>query len=71
MTLSGCTFAITTSSSDIDVQISGAGTYAEIVGCQFNGKDIKSIPGSAALYISDGATLDLNGGGMKYYTTAL
>jgi len=71
MTLTGCSFAITTTSSDIDVQISGAGTYAEIIGCEFNGKDINSVPGSTALYISGGATLDLNGSGMKYYDTAL
>ncbi len=71
MTLTGCSFAIATGSSDVDVQISGAGAYAEIIGCEFNGKDINSVPGSVALYISDGATLDLNGGGMKYYTTAL
>ncbi len=71
MTLSACTFAITTTSSDIDIQISGAGTYAEIIGCQFNGKDVVSTPGATALHISDGATLDINGGGMKNYTTAL
>ncbi len=71
MTLSACTFAITSSSTDVDIQISGAGTYAEIIGCQFNGKDIVSMPGSTALHISDGAILDLNGGGMKNYDVAL
>lgn len=71
MTLSACTFAITATSNDIDIQISGAGTYAEIIGCQFNGKDIVSIAGSTALHISDGAILDLNGGGMKNYDVAL
>ena len=71
MTLSACTFAITSSSTDVDIQISGAGTYAEIIGCQFNGKDVVSIPGSTALHISDGAILDLNGGGMKNYDVAL
>jgi hypothetical protein len=71
MTLSACTFAITTSSTDIDIQISGTGTYAEIIGCQFNGKDISSIPGSSAIYVSGGATVNINGGGIKNYTTAL
>ena len=71
MTLSACTFAIATGSLDIDIQMSGAGTYGEIIGCEFNGRDINSVPGSLALYISNGASLDLNGGGMKYYTTAL
>ncbi len=71
MTLSACTFAITTTSSDIDIQISDPGTYAEIIGCQFNGKDVASIPGSTALHISNGAILDINGGGMKNYDTAL
>ncbi len=71
MTLSACTFAITTTSADIDIQISDPGTYAEIIGCQFNGKDVASIPGSTALHISNGAILDINGGGMKNYDTAL
>ncbi len=71
MTLSACTFAIATDASNIDIQISGAGTYAEIIGCQFNGKDIVSIPGSTALHVSDGAILDLSGGGMKNYDVAL
>ncbi len=71
MTLSACTFAITTTATDVDIQISGTGTYAEIVGCQFNGKDINSIPQATALYLSGGATLALTGGGMKYYTTAI
>ncbi len=71
MTLSACTFAITTSSTDVEIQMSGPGTYAEVIGCQFNGKDIVSIPGSTGLIISDGAMLDINGGGMKNYTTAL
>ena len=71
MTISSCTFAITSTSTDIDIQISGAGTYAEIIGCQFNGKDVVSIAGSTALHIYDGALLDLNGGGMKNYDIAL
>ncbi len=71
MTLSACTFGITTSADDIEIQMSGPGTYAEIIGCQFNGKDIVSMPGSTGLIISDGAMLDINGGGMKNYNTAL
>jgi hypothetical protein len=71
MTLSACTFAITTTATEIDVQISGSGTYAEIIGCQFNGKDIASIPQATALHLSDGALLDLNGGGIKNYDTAI
>ena len=71
MTLLSCTFAITTSSSDVDVQISEPGTYAEIIGCQFNGKDIVSIAGGAAIHLFDGARLDINGGDIKNYDLAL
>ncbi len=71
MTLLSCTFAITTNTNNIDIQISGTGTYAEIIGCHFNGKDISSIAGSTAIHVFDGALLDINGSDIKNYTTAL
>lgn len=71
MTLLSCTFAITTSNSDVDIQISESGTYAEIIGCQFNGKDILSVSGGTAIHLFDGARLDINGGDIKNYDLAL
>src|SRR5579863_4149019 len=40
LALSACTFQLTTGSSDIKIQASGAGTIAELVGCEFNGSGI-------------------------------
>src|SRR5204863_6512972 len=44
MVVSGCTFEVTNSSSDIDVQITGAGASAEIISCEFNGKNLAGAP---------------------------
>src|SRR6185312_6773729 len=37
MTLSSCNFEVTNNSTDINIQINGAGTLADIIGCEFNG----------------------------------
>ena len=56
MTLTGCTFVLTNGPSDIDIQISGAGTIAEIIGCQFNGNNALGVPEGTCLFVSDNAT---------------
>src|SRR5579872_1296626 len=71
MVLNGSSFELTNSNSDIDIQISGAGTIAEIVGCQFNGNNDLGVPEGTSIFVSDNASLDISSGSIKNYTTAL
>src|SRR5207237_7414587 len=69
--INGASFELTNGISDIDIQISGAGTIAEIVGCQFNGNSALGVPEGNSILVSGGAYLDINSGSMKNYTTAI
>jgi hypothetical protein len=71
MVLTGSSFELTNGGSDIDMQISGAGTIAEIIGCQFNGNSPLGVPEGQCLIVSDNATVYIDSGSIKNYTTAL
>jgi hypothetical protein len=69
MTLTGCTFEITTSPSNIDIQVSGAS--AEIIGCEFNGNSATNVPQATAIMITNNAVVDISGSGIQDFTTGL
>ena len=71
MTLAGCSFARTNGPSDVEIQISGAGTTAEIIGCDFNGTSTAGIPESIGIIVSDNAFVDINSGSMQNYTSGI
>jgi trimeric autotransporter adhesin len=71
LALSACTFQLTTGSSDIEIQVSGAGTVTEIVGCQFDGAGLLGTPEGTAILVTDNALVNLNSGSISNYTTAL
>ncbi len=71
MTLSGCTFELTTGTSDIEVQVSGAGTSAEIVGCEFGGLNGLGVAEGTAIVVTDNASVVISGGSMHDYTTGI
>ncbi len=71
LALSACTFQLTTGSSDIEIQVSGAGTIAEIVGCQFDGSSQLGTPEGMGIQVTDNASVNLTSGSMSNYTTAL
>jgi hypothetical protein len=71
LTLSACSFELTTSSSDIEIQVSGAGTVTEIVGCSFDGSGLSGTPQGTGILVTDDAFVNLNSGSMSNYTTAL
>jgi hypothetical protein len=61
MVVSGCTFELTNNLSDIDVQISGSGATAEIIGCEFNGKDLAGTAEGTGIFVSDNAFVSITG----------
>ena len=69
MVLTGSSFELTNGGSDIDIQVSGAGTFAEIVGCQFNGNNDLGVAEGQSIVVSDNAYLNISSGSMKNYTT--
>ena len=71
LVLNGASFELTNGNSDVDIQISGAGTMAEIIGCQFNGKSVLGTPEGTCICVSDNANLDISSGSIKNYSTAL
>jgi len=71
MTLSGCTFELKTGPSDIDLQISGAGTAAQIISCEFSGLDGLGASAGTAIFVTDNASVDISGGTMNNFTTAI
>ncbi len=71
MTLAGCSFARTNGPSDIEIQISGAGTTAEIIGCDFNGTSTAGISESTGIVISNNAFVDICSGSMQNYTNGI
>jgi hypothetical protein len=71
MALNGVSFELTNSSTDIDIQVSGAGTIAEIVGCEFNGLSTSSSAQGTSIKVTDGGAVYISGGTMHDYTTAI
>jgi gas vesicle protein len=71
LTLSACTFEFTTGSSDIDVQVSGAGTLTNIISCEFNGNSLLGAPEATAILVSDNASVTFAGGIIHNYTTGM
>ena len=71
LTLSGCTIEITDTASDIDLQVSGAGTVAEIISCEFNGASLASVSQGIGIVVSDSGLVNITGGIMHNYTTGL
>ncbi|HSC24970.1 MAG TPA: hypothetical protein VLB80_02005, partial [Candidatus Babeliales bacterium] len=71
LVLSGCTFALTTGNLDVDIKVSGAGSIAEVVGCEFNGSSITGNTEGTAIIVTDNATVNISGGSMHNYTTGL
>jgi trimeric autotransporter adhesin len=71
MTLTGCTFAIPTGTLPIDIQASGIGTAAEIIGCEFNGTNAMGNPLGSGIVVTSNATVDISGGGMQDFVTGL
>src|SRR5579863_7833495 len=71
MTLSACSFEFTNTNSDIEIQISGAGTTAAIIGCEFNGNSSSGIPQANCIEVSGNAVVNIASGSIHNYTTAL
>jgi hypothetical protein len=71
MTLAASTIELTNSSADIDIQISGAGTIADIIGCEFNGNDQLGSPQGIGLIVSDNATVNISSGTISNYVTGI
>ena len=71
LALSGCTFELTNSSSDIDIQVSGAGSIAEIIGCEFNGYNSVGVPEGSSIIVTNGAYVNISSGIMHDYTTGI
>ena len=69
--VSGCSFELTNSPSDIDIQVSGIGATAEIISCEFSGKDLAGTPQGTGISISDNASVTISGGTMHDYDTAI
>ena len=71
MALSACTFELTNSSSDVDIDVSGAGTIAEIIGCELNGNSLADLPQGTGIRITDNAFVSMNSISMRNYDTAI
>ncbi len=71
MTIEGSTFETTAGASDIDVQISGAGTLAQIIGCEFNGNSLLGVPEAICIQVTNNANANINSCSISSYTTAL
>jgi hypothetical protein len=71
MALNGVSFELTSASTDIDIQVSGAGTIAEIVGCEFNGLSTSSVAQGTSIKVTGGAIAYISGGTMHDYTTGI
>src|SRR5579872_1239725 len=71
MVLNGATFELTNSNTDVDIQISGAGTNAEIVGCQFDGNNDLGVTQATAISVTNNASASISSGSITNYTTAI
>lgn len=71
LTLASCTFEFTSSSSDIDLQVSGAGTITEVIGCEFSGLSTLSVAQGLGIKVTDSALVNITGTIMHDYTTAI
>lgn len=71
LVLSACNFELTNGSTEIDIQVSGAGTTTEIVGCEFNGDATSGVPQGIGLLVSDNALVGINSSSIRNYDTAI
>ena len=71
LTLSGCTFELTDGGSDIDVQVDGAGTVAEIIGCEFSGTSVLGVDQGVSIMVTNEGLVNISGGVMRNYTTGI
>lgn len=71
MTLTSCTFELTDGPGDVDIQISGPGTQAQLIGCEFNGKSTLGIPEATGILITDSAFVNISSGTMHDYTNGI
>jgi len=70
-TLTSCTFELTNSAADIDLQVSGAGTTTELIGCEFSGSSIGGSPEATGIYITDNALVNISSGTMNNYNVGI
>ena len=71
MTLSASTFGFTNSAADVDVNISGAGTIAEIIGCDFNGDNNGGVPQGTCMQVTNNAIVNMSSGSIRNYATGI
>ncbi len=71
LTLSGSTFELTGSGSDIALQVAGAGTLAEIISCEFSGSNILDVTESTGIMVTDSGSVNMSGGTIHNYTTGI
>jgi hypothetical protein len=71
MTCSSCTFELASIPSDIKIQVEGAGTFAEIIGCEFNGHDSLGVPQGSAIKVTDNAFVGMVSSVIINYVTGL
>ena len=69
--VSACSFTLPSSASDIDIQVSGVGSRAAILGCEFNGLNGAGLPLGTGILVSDNALVEVSGGSMKSYTLGM
>src|SRR5581483_10902463 len=71
LALTACNFELNTGASDIDMQVSGAGTTASIVGCYFDGNNSLGAAEGIALAVTAGGTAGGSCGRMINFVTAV
>ena len=69
--ISACSFTTPTSSSDIDIQVSGPGTRAILLACEFDGRNGLGTPQGTGIVVSDSGVIDLSGGRIRNFTTGV
>ena len=70
-TIAGCSFEITEGSTDVEIQVSGAGTLASLIGCEFNGTSTLGIPEATGIVITNNASVEISGCQLQNYTTGI
>ncbi len=71
LTLSSCTFELTDGSSDVDIEVDGAGTITEIIGCEFSGTSPLGVDQGTSIVVTDEAMVNISGGVMHNYATGI